>query len=277
MPSIPLTTEGMPSPVKASRWSSSQHTHFDRVCCKIHAQSHVQSAALRPPAGGLLATLAPHTSSRMLSVYIAMITLIVVCSKAQSATYVQPTHDHRSGAALVSILAPPQTYTRMQGHVHTRLNFGQTSDCGPAVCTLVYTVINLHHMTAMLMCRSELAEDQNNKRKRFSDEQLAALTDLADEANWSLLSVGKEVREQFCSKHEISKVCLGTACLACCLLASTYLCRYLLLRYLQRPCCTCALKMHQSCWLLCCNALQCICLHHTCNWGVCNTCIDLLR
>ncbi|KAL3154866.1 hypothetical protein ABBQ38_011408 [Trebouxia sp. C0009 RCD-2024] len=52
---------------------------------------------------------------------------------------------------------------------------------------------------------SELAEDQNNKRKRFSDEQLAALTDLADEANWSLLSVGKEVREQFCSKHEISK------------------------------------------------------------------------
>ncbi|KAL3144438.1 hypothetical protein ABBQ32_004183 [Trebouxia sp. C0010 RCD-2024] len=52
---------------------------------------------------------------------------------------------------------------------------------------------------------SELAEDQNNKRKRFSDEQLSALTDLADEANWSLLSVAKEVREQFCSKHEISK------------------------------------------------------------------------
>ena len=58
------------------------------------------------------------------------------------------------------------------------------------------------------VCRSELAEDQNNKRKRFSDEQLSALTDLADEANWSLLSVAKEVREQFCSRHEISKVLL---------------------------------------------------------------------
>lgn len=56
-------------------------------------------------------------------------------------------------------------------------------------------------------CRAEPSEDQNNKRKRFSDEQLAALTDLADEANWSLLSVAKEVREQFCSKYEISKVC----------------------------------------------------------------------
>ena len=58
-------------------------------------------------------------------------------------------------------------------------------------------------------CRSEPADDQNNKRKRFSDEQLSALTDLADEANWSLLSVAKEVREQFCSKYEISKVCSG--------------------------------------------------------------------
>ena len=55
-------------------------------------------------------------------------------------------------------------------------------------------------------CRSEPTDDQNNKRKRFSDEQLSALTDLADEANWSLLSVAKEVREQFCSKYEISKV-----------------------------------------------------------------------
>ena len=50
-------------------------------------------------------------------------------------------------------------------------------------------------------------EDQNgNKRKRFTDEQLSALTDLAEEANWSLLSVAKEVREHFCLKHEISKV-----------------------------------------------------------------------
>lgn len=62
-----------------------------------------------------------------------------------------------------------------------------------------------------LACRSEPADDQNNKRKRFSDEQLSALTDLADEANWSLLSVAKEVREQFCSKYEISKVCTWLA------------------------------------------------------------------
>lgn len=60
-------------------------------------------------------------------------------------------------------------------------------------------------------CRSEPADDQINKRKRFSDEQLSALTDLADEANWSLLSVAKEVREQFCSKYEISKVCAWLA------------------------------------------------------------------
>lgn len=53
---------------------------------------------------------------------------------------------------------------------------------------------------------SDLTDDQNgNKRKRFSDEQLSALTDLAEEANWSLLSVAKEVREHFCLKHEISK------------------------------------------------------------------------
>lgn len=50
-------------------------------------------------------------------------------------------------------------------------------------------------------------EDHNgSKRKRFTDEQLSALTDLAEEANWSLLSVAKEVREHFCLKYEISKV-----------------------------------------------------------------------
>ena len=55
--------------------------------------------------------------------------------------------------------------------------------------------------------RSEPSDDHNgNKRKRFTDEQLSALTDLAEEANWSLLSVAKEVREQFCLKYEISKV-----------------------------------------------------------------------
>lgn len=69
------------------------------------------------------------------------------------------------------------------------------------------------HESHAYVCRSELAEDQNNKRKRFSDEQLSALTDLADEANWSLLSVAKEVREQFCSKHEISKVLPVRACM----------------------------------------------------------------
>ena len=58
-----------------------------------------------------------------------------------------------------------------------------------------------------LSCRSDGTDDHNgNKRKRFSDEQLSALTDLAEEANWSLLSVAKEVREHFCLKHEISKV-----------------------------------------------------------------------
>lgn len=70
--------------------------------------------------------------------------------------------------------------------------------------TKAYGAVNIDHA-----CRSEPADDQNNKRKRFSDEQLSALTDLADEANWSLLSVAKEVREQFCSKYEISKVCSG--------------------------------------------------------------------
>ena len=60
-----------------------------------------------------------------------------------------------------------------------------------------------------LSCRSEPSDDHNNKRKRFSDEQLQALTDLAEEANWSLLSVAKEAREQFCSKNEISKVCIS--------------------------------------------------------------------
>lgn len=72
-------------------------------------------------------------------------------------------------------------------------------------CEQKHTVLSNH------ACRSEPADDQNNKRKRFSDEQLLALTDLADEANWSLLSVAKEVREQFCSKYEISKVCSGIA------------------------------------------------------------------
>ena len=58
-----------------------------------------------------------------------------------------------------------------------------------------------------MACRSDLTDEQNgSKRKRFTDEQLAALTDLAEEANWSLLSVAKEVREHFCLKHEISKV-----------------------------------------------------------------------
>ena len=56
-------------------------------------------------------------------------------------------------------------------------------------------------------CRSDLLDEAtSNKRKRFTDEQLAALTDLAEEANWSLLSVAKEAREQFCTKYEISKV-----------------------------------------------------------------------
>ena len=64
------------------------------------------------------------------------------------------------------------------------------------------------------VCSSEPCDDQNNKRKRFSDEQLSALTDLAEEANWSLLSVAKEVREQFCSKYEISKVGTGNLCCA---------------------------------------------------------------
>lgn len=58
-----------------------------------------------------------------------------------------------------------------------------------------------------MWCRSEPMEDHNrSKRKRFTDEQLSALTDLAEEANWSLLSVAKEVREHFCLKYEISKV-----------------------------------------------------------------------
>ena len=56
-------------------------------------------------------------------------------------------------------------------------------------------------------CRSDPLDEANgNKRKRFTDEQLTALTDLAEEANWSLLSVAKEAREQFCTKYEISKV-----------------------------------------------------------------------
>lgn len=65
----------------------------------------------------------------------------------------------------------------------------------------------LDRLQTVVVCSSEPSDDHNgNKRKRFTDEQLSALTDLAEEASWSLLSVPKEVREQFCQKYEISKV-----------------------------------------------------------------------
>ena len=44
------------------------------------------------------------------------------------------------------------------------------------------------------------------KRRRFTDDQLNALTQLAEDANWSLLGVSNEEREEFCQKWQLSKV-----------------------------------------------------------------------
>mmetsp|Transcript_5002 Transcript_5002/g.14000 ORF Transcript_5002/g.14000 Transcript_5002/m.14000 type:complete len:292 (-) Transcript_5002:336-1211(-) len=43
------------------------------------------------------------------------------------------------------------------------------------------------------------------KRKRFTDMQLYALRELAERANWSLITISKEDREKFCEEHEITK------------------------------------------------------------------------
>ncbi len=85
------------------------------------------------------------------------------------------------------------------------------------MCIKVAFSTCLHTQGSLQSCcccdRSEPSDDHNgNKRKRFTDEQLSALTDLAEEANWSLLSVAKEVREQFCLKYEISKVGCFVSC-----------------------------------------------------------------
>lgn len=55
-----------------------------------------------------------------------------------------------------------------------------------------------------------------HKRRRFTDSQLNALTQLAEDANWSLLGVSNEERENFCHKWEINKV-IGVDCAYACM------------------------------------------------------------
>jgi hypothetical protein len=58
-------------------------------------------------------------------------------------------------------------------------------------------------------CRGqEGSNTEGNKRKRFTDEQLAGLQKLAAENNWSLPSVSKEDRDKFCEKFNITRVWL---------------------------------------------------------------------
>eukprot|EP00884_Botryococcus_braunii_P009513 jgi/Botrbrau1/18563/Bobra.0367s0010.1 len=49
------------------------------------------------------------------------------------------------------------------------------------------------------------ANTEGNKRKRFTDEQLAGLQKLAQDNNWSLPSVTKEDRDKFCEKFQITR------------------------------------------------------------------------
>lgn len=52
-----------------------------------------------------------------------------------------------------------------------------------------------------LDCSSEM----QSKRKRFTDQQVEVLTQVAENANWSLLSLSQEERDNICLQYGISK------------------------------------------------------------------------
>lgn len=61
---------------------------------------------------------------------------------------------------------------------------------------------------ALLAGSSSLDQSQQeqNKRKRFNEDQLKALTDLAEKHAWALPSLSKEDRDKFCEQYNITRV-----------------------------------------------------------------------
>ena len=54
--------------------------------------------------------------------------------------------------------------------------------------------------------KEDSLDPTGGKRKRFTEDQLNALQKLAEDAQWSLVSVPREARDKFCSEWEITKV-----------------------------------------------------------------------
>lgn len=52
---------------------------------------------------------------------------------------------------------------------------------------------------------SEKKESEADKRKRFTEEQVDILSQLAEQAGWSLLAISQEERDQVCEQYGISK------------------------------------------------------------------------
>ena len=62
-----------------------------------------------------------------------------------------------------------------------------------------------HYSRPRMMMKEDSLDPNGGKRKRFTEDQLNALQKLAEEAQWSLVSVPREARDKFCSEWEITK------------------------------------------------------------------------